>query len=135
MSANSRPQSWRRSAKQQPGESLYRIELTFDDNRKLADVLGEFDANLALIESKLGVKAVVHGNVVVLDGGEESCILGKTVLETLYRRAGSGTAIAQGDVDGALRHLTNGNSGALPGFKSPEPFPSFGELKTRKRTI
>ena len=27
---------------------------------KLADVLGEFDANLALIENKLGVKAVVH---------------------------------------------------------------------------
>ena len=69
---------------------MYRIEITFDDNRKLADVLGEFDANLALIESKLGLKAVVHGNVVVLDGGEESCLLGKAVLETLYQRAGSG---------------------------------------------
>ncbi len=113
---------------------MYRIEITFDDNRKLADVLGEFDANLALIESKLGLKAVVHGNVIVLDGGEDSCLLGKAVLDTLYQRAGS-SAIAQGDVEGALRHLTNGKSGALPGLKSPEPFPAFGELKTRKRTV
>jgi phosphate starvation-inducible PhoH-like protein len=136
MSASSRPQSWRRSGKPpQQGESLSRVEITFDDNRKLADVLGEFDANLALIESKLGLKAVVHGNVVVLDGDEESCLLGKAVLDTLYRRAGTWTAIAQGDVEGAMRHLTNPNPGALPGFKSPEPFPSFGELKTRKRTI
>ncbi len=135
MSASSRPQPLRRSGKPQQGESLFHIELTFDDNRKLADVLGEFDANLALIENKLGLKAVVHGNVVVLDGDRESCLLGKAVLDTLYKRAGTGTAIAQGDVEGAVRHLKGGDSGVLPGFKSPEPFPSFGELRTRKRTI
>jgi phosphate starvation-inducible PhoH-like protein len=114
---------------------LYRIEITFDDNRKLADVLGEFDANLALLESKLGLRAVVHGNVVVLDGDQETCLLGKAVLDTLYQRAKTGAAIASGDVEGAMRHLTNANSGSLPGLKSPEPFPAFGELKTRKRTI
>jgi phosphate starvation-inducible protein PhoH and related proteins len=135
MGASSRPQPWRRSAKPQPGQSLYRIEITYDDNRKLADVLGEFDANLALIENKLGLRAVVHGNVVVLDGDQDSCLLGKAVLDTLYRRAAAGAAIAQGDVEGAMRHLMNANSAPLPGFKSPEPFPAFGELKTRKRTI
>ncbi len=134
MSASSRPQAWR-SAKPQLGQSLSRIEITYDDNRKLADVLGEFDANLAFIENKLGLRAVVHGNVVVLDGDQESCLLGKAVLDTLYQRAKSGAAIAQGDVDGTVRHLTSGNSGALPGLKSPEPFPAFGELKTRKRVV
>ncbi|MGO8780868.1 MAG: PhoH family protein [Rhodomicrobium sp.] len=134
MSASSRPQSWR-SAKPQPGQTLSRIEITYDDNRKLADVLGEFDANLAFIENKLGLRAVVHGNVVVLDGDQESCLLGKAVLDTLYQRAKSGTAIAQGDVDGTMRHLISGNSGALPGLKSPEPLPAFGELKTRKRVV
>ncbi len=114
---------------------MYRIEITYDDNRKLADVLGEFDANLALIESKLGLKAVVHGNVVVLDGDQESCLLGKAVLDTLYQRARPGAPIAQGDVDGAMRHLISGNSGTLPGLKSPEPLPAFGELKTRKRAV
>ncbi len=133
MSGSSRPQTWRSGSKPLPGESLYRIEITFDDNRKLADVLGEFDANLALIENKLGLKAVVHGNVVVLDGEQEACLLGKAVLDTLYQRPRTGAAIAQGDVEGAMRHLIN--PGVLPGLKSPEPFPAFGELKTRKRTV
>src|SRR3974377_2014812 len=114
MSASSRLQSWRGSAKPQSGQSLYRIEITYDDNRKLADVLGEFDANLALIEAKLGLRAVVHGNVVVLDGDQENCLLGKAVLDTLYQRAGSGAAITQGDVEGAMRHLANPDPGLLP---------------------
>src|SRR5271166_5622962 len=105
MSGSPRSQTWR-GAKPQPGQSLYRIEITFDDNRKLADVLGEFDVNLALIETKLGLRAVVHGNVVVLDGDKESCLVGKAVLDTLYERARTGTPIVQGDVDGALRHFT-----------------------------
>jgi phosphate starvation-inducible PhoH-like protein len=134
MSGTSRPQAWR-GAKPQTVQSLCRIEITFDDNRKLADVLGEFDVNLAFIESKLGLRAVVHGNVVVLDGDKDSCLLGKAVLDTLYQRAKTGAAIAQGDVDGALRHFTSGGAAALPGLKAPEPLPSFGELKTRKRTV
>src|SRR5262249_41584262 len=107
MSGSSRPQAWRGSSKPRLGQSLYRIEIPYNENRKLADMLGEFDANLALIESRLGLKAVVHGNVVVLDGGQEACLLGKAVLDTLYERAKSGAAITQGDVEGAIRHLTS----------------------------
>ncbi len=137
MSASSRQQPWRGNAKPQSSQSLYRIEITFDDNRKLADVLGEFDANLALIENKLSLRAVVHGNVVVIEGDKETCLTGKAVLDMLYQRAKTGAAIAQGDVEGAIRHLTSSssNNGTLPGLKSPEPMPSFGELKTRKRTV
>jgi phosphate starvation-inducible protein PhoH and related proteins len=135
MSASSRAPSSKRNGKPQAAPASFRIEITFDDNRKLANILGEFDANLALIESKLGIKAVMHGNIATLDGDEESCLRGKAVLEELYRRAGSRTATTQGDVEGVLRHLVGGNTGGLPSFKSPEQFPSFGELRTRKRTI
>ncbi len=135
MSGSSRPQPWRGSSKPQSSQSLYRIEITFDDNRKLADVLGEFDANLALIENKLGLRAVVHGNVVVLEGDKETCLLGKAVLDTLYQRAKSGTALGQGDVDGAIRHLTSSDSSPASDLKSPQPLTAFGELKTRKRTV
>ena len=133
MTAGSRNQVWR--AKPQPSQSLYRIEITFDDNRKLADVLGEFDANLALIENKLGLKAVVHGNVVVLDGEKDSCLQGKEVLEALYQRARSGAALTQGDVEGAIRHLSKSANTAASGIGAPPPVAMVGELKTRKRTV
>jgi phosphate starvation-inducible protein PhoH and related proteins len=135
MNGSSRHQPLRANAKpSQTSQSLYRIEITFDDNRKLADVLGEFDANLALLEARLGLKAVAHGNVVVLDGDKETCLLGKSVLETLYSRAKGGAAIGRGDFEGAIRHISR--------MPAPEPLalpesaaPLFGELKTRKRTV
>ena len=135
MNAGSRNQAWRPSAKPQASQSLYRIEITFDDNRKLADVLGEFDVNLALIENKLGLKAVAHGNVVVLDGDKEICLQGKEVLETLYQRARSGAALTQGDVEGAIRHLSKSANASTPGISTPAPVSVVGELKTRKRTV
>jgi len=134
MSTSSR-QAWRAGSKpSQSSQSLYRIEITFDDNRKLADVLGEFDANLALIENKLGLRAVVHGNVVVLDGDKETCLQGKTVLETLYTRAKGDGTLSQGDVEGAIRHLTR-PQGAPGALAVAQPVPTVGELRTRKRTI
>ncbi len=136
MSASSRNQAWRANPKLPSSQSLYRIEITFDDNRKLADVLGEFDVNLALIENKLGLRAVVHGNVVVFDGEKESCLQGKAVLETLYERAKGGAALSQGDVDGAIRHLKNpGGKKQAAGPAAPQPAPALAELKTRKRTV
>lgn len=133
MSGTSRQQPWRGNSRPQSSQSLYRIEITFDDNRKLADVLGEFDANLALIEGKLGIKAVVHGNVVVLDGDKEACLLGKAVLDALYLRAKSGAAVSRGDVEGAISHLTNVPAPVHAG--SPDSCNLPGELKTRRRMV
>ena len=135
MTAGSRNQTWRQDSKPQSSQSLYRIEITFDDNRKLADVLGEFDANLALIENRLDLRAVVHGNVVVLDGDKESCLQGKEVLETLYQRTKGGAVLTQGDVEGAIRHLTKAAAPASSGASLQAPVSIVGELKTRKRTV
>ena len=135
MNSGSRNPALRASSKPQSSQSLYRIEITFDDNRKLADVLGEFDANLALLENKLGLRAVVHGNVVVLDGDKDSCLQGKEVLETLYQRARSGAALTQGDVEGAIRHLSGSARAATASAGTPPPVSMVGELKTRKRTV
>ena len=55
------------------------------------------------------------------------------MLEALYQRAKTGAAIAQGDVEGAMRHLTIGQT-AAPDTK-PELVPSPGELRTRRRTV
>lgn len=78
--------------------------LTFDDNRLLAILLGEFDSNLAIIEERLGVEATVHGNIISLSGTKDQCLLANDVLEHLYTRITKGEELHQGDIDGAIRH-------------------------------
>ena len=42
----------------------------FDDLRLVRDLLGDYDANLAVLEDRLGIEAVVNGNAVSLRGPE-----------------------------------------------------------------
>src|SRR5512140_2076015 len=58
----------------------------FDDMRLVRDLLGDYDANLAVLEDRLGIEAVVNGNAVSLRGPEASCATAKSVLEQLYGR-------------------------------------------------
>ena len=58
----------------------------FDDIRLVRDLLGDYDANLAVLEDRLGVEAVVNGNAVALRGPDEACAAAKSVLEQLYGR-------------------------------------------------
>ena len=44
----------------------------FDDIRLVRDLLGDYDANLAVLEDRLGVEAVVNGNAVALRGPDEA---------------------------------------------------------------
>jgi len=78
--------------------------ISFEDNRLLASLLGEFDSNLALIEERLNIEAVVHGNVITLEGAPEQCEMAQEVLNHLYNRIVKGDDLTPGDVDGALRH-------------------------------
>lgn len=77
-----------------------------EDNRLAAELFGEYDANLALLEERLGIEAVAHGNVVTLRGAEAACALAREVLEGLYGRLETGETIGPGDIDGAIRHAT-----------------------------
>ena len=81
-----------------------RVVVTFDDNRMLPRLLGEYDSNLALIEQRLGIQAHAHGNAVILEGSEETCGIARQALESLYQRVVAGEDISPGDFDGLLRH-------------------------------
>jgi phosphate starvation-inducible PhoH-like protein len=105
----------------------------FDDIRLVRDLLGDYDANLAVLEDRLGVEAVVNGNAVSLRGPETSCATAKSVLEQLYGRLAQGEMIGIGDVVGAIRHA-----------RSVEPdetgevgtgLPEAQQVRTRKRLI
>jgi phosphate starvation-inducible protein PhoH and related proteins len=106
----------------------------FDDIRLVRDLLGDYDANLAVLEDRLGIQAVVNGNVVSLRGPEQSREAAKSVLEQLYGRLAQGEMIGVGEVVGAIRHA-----------RTPEPVaeanqhdakvPAAQQIRTRKRLI
>jgi phosphate starvation-inducible protein PhoH and related proteins len=101
----------------------------FDDMQLVRDLLGDYDANLAVLEDRLGVEAVVNGNAVSLRGPESSCATAKSVLEQLYARLAQGEMIGAGDVVGAIRHAR-----ALePG--EGDTLPEAQQIRTRKRLI
>jgi phosphate starvation-inducible PhoH-like protein len=101
-----------------------RLSLTFDDNRLLMQVVGGHDQHLALLEQRLGIAAVAHGNVVSLSGPSGPCEVARSVLQQLYARAAKGEAIAPGDVDGLIRHAT-----------SDPAKDGMAQIRTRKRVV
>ncbi len=103
----------------------------FDDIRLVRDLLGDYDANLAVLEDRLGVEAVVNGNAVSLRGPEASCLTAKSVLEQLYGRLAQGEMIGVGEVVGAIRHARTFEPG---GNDDREP-PEAQQIRTRKRLI
>ena len=109
------------------------IVVYFDDIRLVRDLLGDYDANLAVLEDRLGVEAVVNGNAVSLRGSEASCATAKSVLEQLYSRLAQGETISVGDVVGAIRHaraLEPSADGA-----AGTGLPEARQIRTRKRLI
>jgi len=104
----------------------------FDDIRLVRDLLGDYDANLAVLEDRLGIEAVVNGNAVALRGPDEACAAAKSVLEQLYGRLAQGEAIGVGEVVGAIRHVrVDEAEGVAPGATVP----AASQIRTRKRLI
>jgi len=89
-------------------DGSHRIVVPFEDNRLLPHLLGQHDANLALLEERLGVSAHANGNVITITGAKVDCEIARSVLETLYERAAKGEDIATGDIDGLIRHARSG---------------------------
>ncbi|MBX2856914.1 MAG: PhoH family protein [Rhodobacteraceae bacterium] len=102
--------------------------LEFDDNRRLVDLCGAHDRNLAVIEDRVGVTIVRRGNVLGLHGDQAPRDRASDILKALYARLEEGRGVEAGDVDAAIRMM-----------KSDEQLHLFGaeklEIRTRKRTI
>ena len=106
----------------------------FDDIRLVRDLLGDYDANLAVLEDRLGIQAVVNGNVVSLRGPEHSRKTAKSVLEQLYSRLAQGEMIGVGEVVGAIRHARDSEP-AVEADQQEAKVPAVRQIRTRKRVI
>src|SRR5213595_1153388 len=63
------------------------IELTFDDNRAVSALVGQYGQHLALLERRLNVLADSRGNLITVAGSRDGCEAARWVLEGLYARA------------------------------------------------
>ncbi len=81
-----------------------RLVVPFEENRHMPHLLGEHDVNLAILEDRLGITAVAHGNVITINGPDNSCDIAREVLEKLYARVVTGETLNAGDFDGLIRH-------------------------------
>ncbi len=114
-----------------------KLVVSFEDNQLMALLLGEYDANLALIEDRLGIEAVAKGNVVTFKGTHDSCQIAKTALTNLYDRLSQGENIGPGDLDGVIRHASHSSNKKKNNPKcAPEnDAPGQAKIRTRKRVI
>ena len=111
------------------------LELAFEDNRLAAQLYGDFDQNLALIEQRLKVSATPRGNHVLLKGAASSVDQARRVLESLYGLLEEGRTIDISDVDGVIRMIeTEDSQLTLPTLERKGKL-AAAQISTRKRTI
>lgn len=116
-------------------EKGHRQVLSLEDNRIASEVFGQFDQNLALIEQRLGVDAVAHGNHVTLQGAQDAVARAVAVMSGLGKRAKHGDTITLGEVDGALRLSLDPIAEKPAANEQPSKLPAAAEITTRKKTI
>jgi phosphate starvation-inducible PhoH-like protein len=111
------------------------LELAFEDNRLAAQLYGDFDQNLALIEQRLKVQASPRGNHVMLKGGPSAVDQARRVLESLYAMLEDGQAVDIGSVDSVIRMIDMEDSQlTLPTFEKKGRV-RMAQIATRKATI
>ena len=111
------------------------IVVSFDDNRLIQELFGEFDQNLAALERRLGVEAVARGNQVTLRGSADALARARLALDMLYVRLQTGHSIGAGDVDGAIRMAAASEEQMhLPSLE-PKGRLTMAEVGTRRRTV
>ncbi len=109
-----------------------RAELEFEEATMLGALFGQFDANLVLIENRLGVFISARGNRVQIEGPEDSVARARDVLKTMHQRLMKGDEVDAGAVEAiivmsaepTLEGIVSGDDGAPPIM-----------IRTRKKTI
>ncbi len=114
--------------------TLTQFELTPADSKRLANLCGQFDSHLQLIESRLEVRVRNRGGNFSVEGEQESVEQAETVIKQLYDET------ADGHIEAEQVHLALRQAGAEPApATTPEAnennVPSLVEIKTKKGVI
>jgi len=111
------------------------LELAFEDNRLAAQLYGDFDQNLALIEQRLKVTATPRGNHLMLKGAASAVDQSRRVLESLYGMLEEGRSLDIANVDTMIRMIeAEDNQLTLPTLEKKGKV-RMAQIATRKATI
>jgi len=115
-------------------DDAHEIVIEFPDNRLLIDLCGQFDRNLAHLESALGAEIRRRGNMLAVHGPPGVRERTRQVLHALYERLEDGRAVEHADIDALIR--LGGIEAARDVTRQLDMFPGGRlELRTRKKTI
>jgi len=109
-----------------------RAEVLFDEQAMLGAVFGEFDANLVLIENRLGVLIAARGNKVVIEGTEDDVARAREVLMAIHRRLQSGQEMDTGTIESLI---ALSNEPTLDGIVTDDASGPPIMIRTRRKTI
>ncbi|MBX9796685.1 PhoH family protein [Sphingomonas sp.] len=110
-----------------------RAELIFDKPQLMAELFGQFDQNLLLIENRLGVYITARGNRVGLEGSAEAVAAARDVLNGLYRRISRGEIADAGLIDAEIAMAAEPTLDGIISAEA-EAAPQV-MIRTRKKTI
>ncbi|MBS0253938.1 MAG: PhoH family protein [Proteobacteria bacterium] len=109
-----------------------RAELEFEDPAVLGALFGQFDANLVLIENRLGVYIAARGNRVQIEGPEDAVARARDVLRGLSQRASSGQELDMGALEALIAMSAEPTlEGIIRGGGDGPPL----MIRTRNKTI
>ena len=88
-------------------------KLTFEDNRLVKTLLGEYDENLKFIEKALKVKIIVRGNSISVHGETDNVQLTKRLMQELYFLIESNHSIYHNEINYAIKILRDDETANL----------------------
>ena len=86
------------------------ISITINDSKKLLNVFGKNDENLRLIEGKVPVEIIPHGNSIQINGENQSIKIAKDVILDIINRDTLGINNSAEEVMGSIRVKINQDS-------------------------
>ena len=109
-----------------------RAELDFDEPAVLGALFGQFDANLVLLENRLGVYISARGNRIQIEGSEDAVARARDVLKGMHQRLLQGQELDSGAVDSLIVMSSEPTlEGIIAGGHDAPPI----MIRTRKKTI
>ncbi|MHA6718174.1 PhoH family protein [Sphingomonas sp. RS6] len=112
-----------------------RVEVNFDKPQLLPQLFGEFDANLLMLEERLGVYIHARGQRVVIEGTAEAVAHAREVLQELHSRVIRGESVDGGLIDAVIAMSSEPMFTGIVRAEAPGgPQPSV-MIRTRKKTI